>query len=219
MDYTQARVNMVKSQAVPNLVRDPALLAGLMKVPREEFVHSTRKEVAYADIPIPWNDTGRRSLTPLQTAWMIQALEVKEGHRVLVIGASSGYEVALLRAMGASVYALEVDPDLAARGAMLTGSDQVFWQVGPLNEGWHAEGETQTGRFDAILICGAVPAIPAKALGQLQGHGVMAVIIGQEGDVVMQAVRIRGGGFGMESLFDTVAPVLPGFTSGQAFQL
>ncbi|MBF0128335.1 MAG: protein-L-isoaspartate O-methyltransferase, partial [Magnetococcales bacterium] len=190
MDYTQARVNMVKSQAVPNMVRDPALLAGMLRIPREAFVDAAYREVAYMDVPVPWSDSGRRSLTPLQTAWLIDALEVGKGSQVLVIGAGSGYEVALLSSMGALVCALESDPDLAARGETLTSAEGVRWRVGPLAEGWSGEE-----KFDAILVCGAVPVIPFMVLGQLQPEGILAGIIGQAGDAVMRARKVHGGTF------------------------
>ncbi|MBF0293760.1 MAG: protein-L-isoaspartate O-methyltransferase [Magnetococcales bacterium] len=205
---------MVKSQAVPNMVRDPALLAGMMKVPREEFVAPSHRELAYMDTPVPWNDSGRRSLTPVQTGWLIDALGVTNGKRVLVIGAGSGYEAALLGTMGAQVHALESDPALAERGASLTDREQVAWKVGPLADGW-PDGE----KFDAILLCGAVPAIPYHLLGQLRPDGVLAGIVGNSDDVAMNAKRIHGGSFRQEPLFDTLAPLLPGFEAGEAFRL
>lgn len=213
MDYTQARVNMVKSQVVPNMIRDPALLAGLMKIPREEFVHTAYRDMAYSDIPVPWNNSSRRSLTPLQTAWLIQAMEVKADQRVLVIGAGSGYECALLREMGATVFALEADAALAERGKTLSGFDRITWRSAPLHEGWQGDG-----LFDAILVCGAIPRLPANLVKQLNEVGVMVVILGQEGDVVMQAVRVQSTAR-QEILFDTAASVLPDFESKQGFVL
>ncbi len=214
MDYTQARVNMVKSQAVPNLVRDSALLAGLMKVPREAYVATTHRELAYSDMPIPWDETARRSLTPLQTAWLIQAMKVKAGDRVLVVGAGSGYEAALLANMGAEVFALEADAALAARGEALTKDLKVRWQVAPVIAGWSGEGS-----FNAILIGGAIPAVPDKIMEQLDGQGVLVTVIGQAGDVVMPAVAIQATTAQQEVLFQTVAPVMVGFEAEQKFKL
>lgn len=214
MDYTQARVNMVKSQVVPNLVHDTALLAGMMRIPREEFADGPHREFAYADRPLQWMASGRSSLTPLQAAWMIQAMEVKAGHRVLVVGAGSGYEAALLSSMGAEVFALESDADLAALGQTKTDSAQVHWRVASLTDGWSEEA-----LYDAILMCGAVAVVPAKLLSQLNGQGRLVAIVGQSGDVVMQAMRVQGSQRLGDVLFETVAPVLPGFAAQTRFVL
>ncbi|MEO5345433.1 MAG: hypothetical protein H7834_03525 [Magnetococcus sp. YQC-9] len=206
MDYNLARVNMVKSQTVPNMVLDEALVAGMLKVSREEFTIPAHKELAYSDFPVAWNDSGRRALTPLQTGLMIQEMAMSAGDRVLVIGAGSGYECALLAAMGMEVFALESDAELAARGARLTEGSRVSWQVGSLADGW-----SEAGRYDGILIAGAVAKIPNKIIGQLQPDGVVTAIVGRGGDVVMRAVKISGVPVREEAIFDTVAPILPGF--------
>ncbi|MBF0341361.1 MAG: protein-L-isoaspartate O-methyltransferase [Magnetococcales bacterium] len=214
MDFTQARVNMVKSQAVPNMVLDTALLEGLLSVPREDFAFATHRELAYSDLPVPWNDCGRRSLTPLQTGWLIQEMRLSTGDRVLVVGAGSGYECAVLAAMGMEVFALEADAELAARGEKLTDPSRVRWHAGSLDDGW-----SQAGRYDGILICGAVNAIPAKLTGQLQPDGFLVGIVGRAGEVNMLAVRIPGGSLKQETLFDTVAPLLPGCGQDAGFRL
>ncbi|MBF0271099.1 MAG: protein-L-isoaspartate O-methyltransferase [Magnetococcales bacterium] len=214
MDFTQARVNMVKSQAVPNMVRDPALLQGLLQVPREDFATSAFREFAYSDMPIPLNDGGRRALTPVQIGWMIQELQLSRGDRVLVIGAGSGYECALLAGMGMTVFALESDAELATRGQQLTDPSQVQWRTAPLAEGW-----SEAGRFDGILICGAVASIPNRIVGQLQEDGVLVGIVGRIGEVTMRAVRVSGIPVRQETLFETVAPSLPGLGDDGSFRL
>ncbi|WP_420905867.1 protein-L-isoaspartate O-methyltransferase family protein [Candidatus Magnetaquiglobus chichijimensis] len=209
MDYNLARVNMVKSQAVPNMVLDETLLAGMLRVSREAFTTPAHRMLAYSDMPVAWNDSGRRSLTPLQTGQMIQALALSAGDRVLVIGAGSGYESALLAAMGMKVFALESDAELAARGARLTEGADVTWRVAPLADGW-----SEAGRYDGILICGAVATVPNKIVGQMQPDGALTAILGLTGDVVMRGVKISGVPAREEALFDTVAPILPGFGDG-----
>ncbi|MBF0614066.1 MAG: hypothetical protein HQL92_02815 [Magnetococcales bacterium] len=214
MDFTEARVNMVKSQAVPNMVQNQALLEGLLRIPREDYTTSAHREFAYSDHPVLWDDGGRRSLTPVQTGWMIQELDLTAGDRVLVVGAGSGYECAVLSAMGMEVFAVESDADLAARGARLTDPARVQWRVAPMADGW-----TDAGRFDAILICGAVAELPNKLIGQLQPDGVLVGIVGQSGDVTMRAVRVSGIPVRQVTLYETVAPVLPGFGESGGFRL
>lgn len=215
MDFSTARSNMVKSQATPNRVVNPALLASLGRVSRERFVAEAFRDFAYSDLPIPLSSaSGRTALTPLQLSWMIQALEVKPGDKVLVIGAGKGYEAALLADMGVRVFALESDETLA--GTHLINTPQVEWRSGDLTQGWPEESP-----FDGILLCGAVPGVPNKPIGQLGKQGRLVAILGNEGDSIMQAVRMVGiaGGDRPEYLFETTTGMLPGFEKKERFKL
>ncbi|MBF0370102.1 MAG: methyltransferase domain-containing protein [Magnetococcales bacterium] len=202
MDFDLARTNMVKSQLAPNRVRDPNLLGSLMEVPREAFVAVGQQDFAYSDMALPLSqESSRKLLKPLQAAWMIEALEIKAGDRVLVAGAGRGYEVALLANMGVKVYALEADAALADKGKELASGEDVQWHVGDPEEGLPDEAP-----FDAILYCGALSAMPGKAVGQLGLSGRLVVVIGTPGSPLMRAMRVRGisGGDRAEPLFETV---------------
>lgn len=214
MDFATARSNMVKSQVAPNNVTDPSLLTSMVKVSREAFVDEKFQPFAYSDLSIPAGE-GRRYLTPLQAARLIQALNLEPGERVLVLGAGTGYEASILANMGMQVFAVESHADLAARGQALTG-EAVSWQVGELSQGWPEESP-----FDGVLICGAVHAVPNKPIGQLGKQGRLVAITGRTGEAVMHAVRMVGiaGGDRPERIFETTAGVLPGFDTQERFVL
>ncbi len=215
MDFNTARINMVKSQVAPNKVHDPLLLDGMMAVARENFVESDQQDLAYSDIQVAIGGS-RRCLKPLQAAQLIKALEVKEGDKVLVIGAGTGFEVAVLAQMGVKVFALESDAKLCEKGKELTASDNVQWNVGDLEQGWAANGP-----YDGIMFSGAVSSIPAKPIGQLTDAGALVAIVGNPGDPVMTLTRIKGvsGGGHPEPLLETVADVLPGMEPAERFEL
>lgn len=215
MDFNTARINMVKSQVAPNKVHEPAILDSMLAVAREDFVESNLKDMAYSDIPVAMSGS-RRCLKPLQAAQLIKGLDVQPGDKILVIGAGTGFEVAVLAKMGAEIYAMESDPELAKRGEELTGSDKVQWQVGALEQGW-----IEKGPFDGIIFCGAISAIPNKPVGQLTAEGSLVAIVGKEGDAVMTMTRINGlgGGGHPEAVLETVADVLPGMGPVERFEL
>lgn len=215
MDFTQARTNMVKSQLLPNDVQDPQILGGFMRVSREMFIDPAARELAYSDHALSMDGGERRCLKPLQVSLLLQALEIKPGHRVLILGAGTGYEAAVAAETGAEVFAVEADAELAARGEQLTRSSRVRWLVADPTGGWPEEGP-----YQAILLCGAVESVPPRPLAQLDPEGQLTGIIGSPGDVVMRAVRVQGSGaHGTEPLFETVAPPLGGTVSGQRFVL
>jgi protein-L-isoaspartate(D-aspartate) O-methyltransferase len=215
MDFNTARINMVKSQVAPNKIHETELLDSMTAVARENFVEASQQDLAYSDIQVAMGGS-RRCLKPLQAAQLIKALEVKEGDRVLVVGAGTGFEVAVLDKMGVEVFALESDAALAGKGENLTSSDKVQWLVGDLEQGW-----ADKAPFDGIIFCGAVASIPNKPIGQLTGEGSLVAIVGRSGDAVMTLVRIKGlsGGGHPEALLETVADVLPGMEALERFEL
>ncbi len=216
MDFTQARVNMVKSQLAPNRVEDPQLLDTLLEVPREAFVDSSQQAFAYSDHAVSMDGGERRYLKPLQMSLMIQALKIKAGERALVLGAGTGYEAAVLSQLGAEVLAVESDAALVARGEKLPAAAKVRWRTGEPAKGWAEEGPCH-----AILFCGSVQSVPGRIIDQLHPEGRLVAVVGQPGDVVMSAVRILGSGSHKpETLFETVAPPLVGDEgAGQRFVL
>ncbi|MBF0462818.1 MAG: protein-L-isoaspartate O-methyltransferase [Magnetococcales bacterium] len=205
---------MVKSQIAPSGVDNLALLDAFLATPREEFVIASHKEFAYSDHALPLN-AARRALKPLQIARLMQALAVDHGHKVLVVGAGSGYEAALLTRLGAVVFALESDSALVEQGRQLSGSAPVRWRLGTPELGW-----ADRGPFDAILVCGSVETIPSALLSQLGGTGRLVAIVGKMGDPVMYAVRVQGNKEQKtETLFETVAFPLVTGEGTQPFRL
>ncbi|MEO5363675.1 MAG: protein-L-isoaspartate O-methyltransferase [Magnetococcus sp. DMHC-8] len=214
MDFSLARTNMVKSQLAPNGVDNPLLLDAFRLTPREPFVIDTHKEFAYSDHALPL-DARRRALKPLQVARLLQSLTLDNGDRILVVGAGTGYEAALLASLPVTVFALESDPRLAEQGRQLTPPGSVQWHVGDLVLGWPEQAP-----FDGILICGAIDAIPNPLLAQLSGRGELVAIVGQPGEPVMRAVRVRGGRDQQtDTLFETVAFPLVVEEHPQSFRL
>jgi protein-L-isoaspartate(D-aspartate) O-methyltransferase len=95
---------MVDSQLRPQGVNDPAVIAAMASVPREEFVPEGQRRLAYVDRSIPLDD-GRALPAPSVLGQLLTALAPERGERALVIGSGSGYSAAVLSAMGVDVTA------------------------------------------------------------------------------------------------------------------
>ena len=85
-------------------------------VPREAFVLPEDRRFAYDDGPLAIG-FGQTISQPYVVALMTQELDVAPGARVLEVGTGSGYQTAVLAAMGADVYSLEIIPELGERAA------------------------------------------------------------------------------------------------------
>ena len=218
-DYTAARDHMVDSQVRPNKVIDPRIIRAMRQLPRERFVPPALAARAYTDedVPLPG---GRALMEPMVIARLVQLLRVVPGESVLVLAAGSGYGSALLDACGARVTALEDDPALLAlaRAVLAAVAPGVTLVEGPVVAGWPGGAP-----YDAILVEGAVPAIPDALAAVLRpGTGRVAAVRMQPGalgqGVLAEAVhvgaetRLRAKAF-----FDCATPLLPQFVPAPAF--
>jgi len=114
--YNDLRKEMVERQIKARGVRDPLVLDAMARVPRERFVPDRLKGQAYWDRPLPI-DAGQTISQPYIVAYMIEALALKGGEKVLEIGAGSGYAAAVLAEIASEVYTIERHGTLAAKAS------------------------------------------------------------------------------------------------------
>jgi len=207
MNLEQARFNMVEQQIRTWEVLDPAVLDLLYTVPREEFVPAAYRNLAFADMEIPIGE-GESMMAPKIEARIVQALSLRKTDRVLEVGTGSGYLTALLAHCAAHVYSLEIRPGLAAFGrANLErhGADNVTLEVAD-----GARGDPKRAPYDAIVLTGSTPVLPAALREQLAPGGRLFAVVGEPPVMVARLITCTvPGAFGSEDLFDTVlAPLV-----------
>jgi protein-L-isoaspartate(D-aspartate) O-methyltransferase len=185
-------------------------------VPREAFLadHARRRGLAavYRDEAIVTRRDARglptsSSSQPAIMAQMLGMLDVHEGHRVLEVGAGTGYNAALLaRLVGpkGEVTSVELDRDAAAaarQGLIATGSDATV----VVGDGRRGGPDGQ--QVDRIIVTASSDALPRAWFDQLVPGGL--VVLPLRLSVVLFAIqavvalrKVPGG-------FDAVA-VTPG---------
>jgi protein-L-isoaspartate(D-aspartate) O-methyltransferase len=154
---------------------DPAVERALREVPRHAFVPPAQQAQAYANHPLPIG-SGQTISQPYIVAVMSQLLGVGPGARVLELGTGSGYQAAVLAAMGVLVYSIEIVPALAERArATLAalGYDQVQIRTG---DGW--PGWPEAAPFDGIIVTAAAPGVPEPLAKQLRTSGRLVIPLG-----------------------------------------
>lgn len=217
-DFKDARETMVESQLQTAGVTDRGLLAMMSQVPRELFVSAQNRPLAYMDGDTPIglaSETPRYLMQPMALARLIQLAEIEPDARVLVVGAATGYSVAVLAGLSAFVVGLEVDPVLAEQaGKLLTELEVINSKivVGPLKAGAAADGP-----YDVIILGGSVPAVPADLIGQLnEGGRIVGVISNENQGMANLFVKIDGEARGLPQ-FAVGARPLPGFAREPSF--
>ena len=107
---------------------------------------------------------------------MSQLLDVGPGDRVFELGTGSGYQAAVLAAMGVEVYSIEIVPELAAQALTnleAAGFPQVQVRAG---DGWL--GWPEAAPFDGIILTAAAPEIPRRLIEQLARGGRLVMPLG-----------------------------------------
>jgi protein-L-isoaspartate(D-aspartate) O-methyltransferase len=222
IDFVEARRMMVDGQIRTNDVTDPRVIAAMLDVPRERFVLADKQALAYLDLDVPvLGVAGRRPrclLKPMVQAKLVQAGDIGEHEHVLDVACATGYSSAILSKLAQSVIALEEDAGLAraAKVALFeTGAANVTVTTGPLTDGC-----AEHAPYDVILVNGAAEVIPRGLLGQLKDGGRLVVVLchGPIGKATVFS-RSTTGHVGAHSVFDAVAPLLPGFAKPAEFVL
>lgn len=206
-DFAAAREAMIESQLRPQGVTDPAVLEAMGTIPRERFLPSRTRPLAYVDRAVAMNAT-RFLSAPAVLGQLLTQMMAERGQRALVIGAGTGYSAAVLVAMGLDVVALESDSALAAAAR----EQRIEVVEGPLDAGW-----PKRAPYDQILIDGAVEIIPDAVVEQLADGGRLGAAVIDRGITRLVVGRKAGGAFGTLSFGDAGVPALPGFTRPQAF--
>ncbi|HMO48975.1 MAG TPA: protein-L-isoaspartate O-methyltransferase [Rubrivivax sp.] len=215
MNIEQARFNMIEQQIRPWDVLDPAVLALLAVVRREDFVPAPYRALAFTDTEIPLPE-GQCMLAPRVEARLLQELQLQRHESVLEIGAGSGFMAALLAHRSRQVLSLEIEPALARMAQHnLRGAGVMNAAVRCADGIYGAPGEAP---FDAIVLSGSVAAVPQTLLEQLKIGGRLAAIVGDEPVMRARLVRrVDDSSWSQADLFDTVAPRLRGFPEAERF--
>jgi protein-L-isoaspartate(D-aspartate) O-methyltransferase len=191
-------------------ISDQAVLRAMDEVPREYFVSAEFIDSAYADQALPIA-CGQTISQPYVVAYMTEQLDVEPAHRVLEIGAGSGYQAAVLSRMAREVVSIERYRTLAnlARDRLKTlGYANVTVRVG---DGFG--GAPDLAPFDRIIVTAAAEDIPGALIEQLGEGGKLLLPLGPRHGPqhIVKLAKAAGGEITREVLIAVrFVPLLPG---------
>ncbi len=167
-------------------INDENVLEAMNKIPRHFFLDKAFEEMAYEDQAMPIEE-GQTISQPFTVAYQSQLLEVRKRSKVLEIGTGSGYQSAILGAIGARVYTIERHEALYLKAKAMLDSLQMSNVRCYYGDGIKGLGEFAP--FDRILLTCAATEVPEALLNQLAIGGIMVIPLGSQKEQTMTRIK------------------------------
>ena len=173
-------------------IRDERVLNAIRTVPRHLFVDEALATRAYEDTALPIGHSQTIS-QPWVVAKMTEALfeDGAQPRKVLEVGTGSGYQGAILAALGLEVFTVERIGDL------LRQARKRFRALGFNVRSRHDDGRIgwpEAAPFDAIVVTAAAPALVDALAAQLAPGGTLVAPVGGASDQSLLRLRKDAGG-------------------------
>ncbi|WP_448121418.1 protein-L-isoaspartate(D-aspartate) O-methyltransferase [Xanthomonas arboricola] len=189
-------------------IQDEATLNAVRTVPRHLFIDEALASRAYEDTALPIGH-GQTISQPWVVARMTEAVLQVRPTKVLEVGTGSGYQGAILAALGLEVYTVERIGDL------LRQARKRFRHLGMNVRSKHDDGRIgwpEHGPYDAIVVTAAAPALVDALVDQLAvGGRLVAPVGGASSQSLVQLTRAADGAIEQQVLAPvTFVPLLSG---------
>ena len=190
-------------------IMDDMVLGAMERVDRGRFVDAAHADLAFEECSLPIA-CGQIVARPSSVARLLWALKVDRARTdsVLLVGAGSGYVLALLSGMASHVWGVERYGRLVADARehmdTLDINNVAIRHCDP-HQGWK-----DAAPFDRILVAGAVSEVPEGLLEQLAPDGALVACV-QTANGRQRIQRQTANGEQEEWLMpDVLAPLMAG---------
>lgn len=165
-------------------INDEKVLAAFDKVPRHFFLDNAFAEQAYSNMAFQIG-SGQTISHPYTVAFQTQLLELQKGDKVLEIGTGSGFQTAILCALGVKVMSIERHKELHLKAKSIL--KELHYNP-RLSFGDGFKGLPSFAPFDKIIITCGAPFIPPLLIEQLKPGGMMIIPIGEGAEQQMKRI-------------------------------
>ncbi|HZL30815.1 MAG TPA: protein-L-isoaspartate(D-aspartate) O-methyltransferase [Pseudolabrys sp.] len=191
-------------------IGDQAVLRAMDEVPRAHFVGPAFTDTAYADQALPI-DCGQTISQPYVVAYMTEQLALRPHHRVLEVGAGSGYQAAVLSRLAREVVSVERYRTLADQAR--TRLRELGYDNVEVIAGDGFAGCPSRAPFDRIIVTAAAEEVPQVLIDQLAVDGILLIPLGPHGGPqhIIKLTKSQTGALARERLIAVrFVPLLPG---------
>ncbi|MEM2117553.1 MAG: protein-L-isoaspartate(D-aspartate) O-methyltransferase [Candidatus Bathyarchaeia archaeon] len=177
---------LIDSLVREGILRSPKVIKAMRSVPRGKFLPENMQSYSAVDTPLPIG-FGQTVSAPHMVSIMNEALQLEVGHKVLEVGAGSGWHAATIaeivapkdapRSEWGHVYTVEIVQGLAE-----------YARKNVLNEGYGDRvtiicadgslGYPEKAPYDRVLVTAAAPYVPKPLIEQLKPGGIMLIPVG-----------------------------------------
>lgn len=184
------RDQMVRTQIQERGIHNTRVISAMQQVPRHLFVPPGLQAQAYGDFPLPIGD-GQTISQPYIVAFMTTLLDPLPEEKILEIGTGSGYQAAVLAAMGVQVISLERIPELVGNAEENLKHAGILGIRIICTDG--TRGYPGEAPYDGILITAAAPHIPEALFRQIRDGGRIVAPVGtREIQELVRITRVSG---------------------------
>lgn len=167
-------------------IKDKQVLEAIRNIPRHLFLNSSFEDFAYQDKAFPIA-AGQTISQPYTVAFQTELLKVKKDDKILEIGTGSGYQTAVLMALGAKVYSVERQNELFKITSALLPKLGIRPKHLSFGDGY--KGLPNHAPFDSIIVTAGAPIIPKPLMAQLKIGGRLVIPLGEGEQVMTMLIR------------------------------
>lgn len=191
MDFEEAKEKLITELRLEG-IKDEKVLDSFSRTPRHFFVPEEMVSESYLNIALPIG-YGQTVSQPYTIAVMLEALELKEGDKVLEVGTGSGYNAALISHIigkKGRLFTTEIVPELAEE------SKKKLFELGLKNvkvivtDG--SLGYEKEKPYNKIIVTAACRETPPPLVKQLRNNGILVAPVGHRYEQEMLKVKKVG---------------------------
>ena len=164
-------------------IKDEKVLEAFNKVPRHFFLDLAFINQAYSNTAFQIG-AGQTISNPFTVAFQTELLKVQKGHRILEIGTGSGFQTAILCALGARVVSIERQRELYLKAKRIIDN---LGYTPKLFYGDGYKGQPSYAPYDSVIVTCGAPYLPESLKEQVRPGGRIVIPIG-EGDQQIMTV-------------------------------
>ena len=183
----KSKEHLIGYWADSGIIKNKKVIEAFKKIPREKFIKE-HKDEAYGDYPLSIGE-GQTISQPTTVMIMTEALELKEGNKVLEVGSGSGYQAAIISEIVGNKGKV-ISTEIIGKLAEFAKENIKKLNIKNVEIIKHdgSKGYEKEAPYDRIIVTAAAPKIPKLLIEQLKENGIIVAPVGN----LLEQAMIKG---------------------------